>query len=147
VRTEQLVRETTRVQTDIPKAEPFELSTNVVGLDRHTGAACFMVRDRPGPPVRLDGHTVGVSSVGGEELHGGEMHPDGDELLYVIDGRLRLLLELDNGEHVVDVDAGHAVVVPQGTWHRILRGEPAHILNITPGPNGPYRPKPTDTGT
>jgi mannose-6-phosphate isomerase-like protein (cupin superfamily) len=144
--TEPTLRESTAVQTEIPEAKPFDLSTNVVGLDRHTGAACFMVRDRPGPPVRLDGHTVGMSAVGGEELHGGEMHPDGDELLLVIDGRLRLLLELDSGERVVDVDAGNAVVVPKGTWHRILRGEPAHIVNITPGPNGPHRPKPIDNG-
>jgi mannose-6-phosphate isomerase-like protein (cupin superfamily) len=133
------------MQTDIPKAEPFDLSTNVVGIDRNTGAACFMVRDRPGPPVRLDGHTLGVCTVGGESPHGGEMHPDGDEILFVIDGRLRVLLELDSGDRVVDVDAGKAVVIPKGTWHLILRGEPAHILNITPGPNGPHRPRPTDT--
>ena len=53
------------MQTEIPEAKPFDLSTNVVGLDRETGAACFMVRDRPGPPVRLDGHTIGVCDVGG----------------------------------------------------------------------------------
>jgi mannose-6-phosphate isomerase-like protein (cupin superfamily) len=106
-----------------------------------------MVRDRPGPPVRLDGRTVGVCVVGGESPHGGEMHPDGDELLYVIDGRMRVLLELDGGERVVDVDAGQAVVVPQGTWHLILPGEPARMLNITPGPTGKYRPRPADSET
>src|SRR3954453_18856703 len=83
-RTEPPLRETTVVQTDIPTAEPFDLSTNMVGLDRNTGAACFMVRDRPGPPARLDGHTIGVCAIGGPSPHGGEMHPDGDELLYVI---------------------------------------------------------------
>jgi len=134
------------MQSSIPKAMPFDLSTNVVGLDRNTGAACFMVRDRPGPPVRLDGHTLGVNEVGGESPHAGEMHPDGDEILFVIDGRLRVLLELDGGDRVVEVDAGKAVVVPQGTWHLILPGEPTHILNITPGPNGPYRPKEAGTG-
>jgi mannose-6-phosphate isomerase-like protein (cupin superfamily) len=135
------------MQTDIPEAKPFDLSANVVGLDRETGAASFMVRDRPGPPVRLDGHTIGVGSVGGASPHGGEMHPDGDELLYVIEGRLRVQLELEGGDQVVEVDAGNAVVVPQGTWHLILPGEPARILNITPGPNGPYRPLPDRDGT
>jgi mannose-6-phosphate isomerase-like protein (cupin superfamily) len=129
------------MQNEIPQAVPFDLSTNVVGLDRTTGAACFMVRDRPGPPVRLDGHTLGVCLIGDEGPHNGEMHPNGDELLFVIDGRMSVLLELDGGERVVDVDAGSAIVVPRGTWHRILPGEPAHILNITPGPQGESRPK------
>jgi mannose-6-phosphate isomerase-like protein (cupin superfamily) len=142
-RTGAPIGERTNVQTDIPEAKPFDLSTNVVGIDRNTGAACFMVNDRPGPPVRLDGHTVGLSTVGGDEPHDGEMHPDGDEMLFVIDGRLRLLLELDSGDRVVEVDAGHAVVVPQGTWHRFLRNEPARIVNITPGPHGEHRPKGT----
>ena len=66
------------------------------------------------------------------------MHPDGDELLYVIDGRMRVQLELSGGDQVVEVDAGHAIVVPRGTWHLILPGEPTHIVNITPGPNGPH---------
>ena len=135
------------MRADIPRAEPFDLSTNVVGIDRNTGAACFMVRDRPGPPVRLDGHTMGVCEVGGDSPHGGEMHPDGDEVLFVIDGRMRVQLELDGDERVVEVEAGQAVVVPQGTWHLILPSEPARMLNITPGPNGRHRPRPSDAGT
>jgi mannose-6-phosphate isomerase-like protein (cupin superfamily) len=130
------------MQTEIPEAKPFDLSTNVVGLDRESGGACFMVRDRPGPPARLDGHTIGVCDVGGGSPHAGEMHPDGDELLYVIDGRMRVQLELSGGDQVVEVEAGQAVVVPRGTWHLILPGEPTHIVNITPGPNGPHRPLP-----
>jgi mannose-6-phosphate isomerase-like protein (cupin superfamily) len=129
------------VQTEIPRAAPFDLSANVVGFDRRTGAACFMVRDRPGPPARLDGWTVGECPIGGEEPHGGEMHPDGDELLYVIDGRLRIVLELDGGERLVEAEAGQAVVVPQGTWHRFVPGVPGRIVNITPGPRGEHRPK------
>jgi mannose-6-phosphate isomerase-like protein (cupin superfamily) len=135
------------VRTDIPEATPFDLSTNVVGLDRDTGGACFMVNDRPGPPVRLDGHTVGLSTVDGEQPHDGEMHPDGDELLFVVDGHLRLVLELAAGDRVVEVDAGHAVVVPQGTWHRFLPTEPTRIVNITPGPHGEHRPKKAKTAT
>jgi mannose-6-phosphate isomerase-like protein (cupin superfamily) len=129
------------MQTDIPEAVPFDLSTNVVGIDRNTGGACFMVKDKPGPPIRLDGHTMGVCPIGDEGPHGGEMHPNGDELLFVIDGTMHVLLELESGEQIVDVEAGHAVIVPKGTWHRILPGEPGHILNITPGPEGPSRPK------
>ena len=129
------------MQNEIPRAVPFDLSSNVVGLDRTSGTAWFMVNDRPGPPVRLDGHTLGVCLIGDEGPHNGEMHPDGDELLFVIDGSMRVLLEFDDGDQIVEVEAGSAIVVPQGTWHRILPGEPAHIINITPGPEGKSRPK------
>jgi mannose-6-phosphate isomerase-like protein (cupin superfamily) len=45
--------------------------------------------------------------------HKGEMHLDGDEILYVISGRLRVTGESDPAKPV-DVDAGEACIVWQG---------------------------------
>jgi mannose-6-phosphate isomerase-like protein (cupin superfamily) len=68
------------------------------------------------------------------------MHPDGDELLYLISGAVTLTLELADGDRLVDLGAGDAVVVPKGVWHKITMREPGRLIHITPGPNGDARP-------
>ena len=30
--------------------------------------------------------------------------------------------------------------VPRGVWHRVALREPSHMLYVTPGPGGQYRP-------
>ena len=127
---------------DIPVGTPIDLARKVVGLERATREA-VLVEQRPGPPTRIEGYTVGAPHVTGDPVHGGEMHPDGDELLYVISGRIQVLLELDGGDRVVDVEAGQALAVPRGVWHNILRCESGQIVHITPGPGGEARPRPS----
>jgi mannose-6-phosphate isomerase-like protein (cupin superfamily) len=68
------------------------------------------------------------------------MHPDADELLYLLSGRIRVRLELEDGDRDVGVEAGQAVAVPRGIWHQIYVDEPGQLLNITPGPGGESRP-------
>jgi mannose-6-phosphate isomerase-like protein (cupin superfamily) len=68
------------------------------------------------------------------------MHPDADELLYLLSGRIRVRLELEDGDRDVEVESGQAVVVPRGIWHQIHVDEPGQLLNITPGPGGQARP-------
>jgi len=44
----------------------------------------------PGPPRRIDrSDCVAIDSPG---PHGGEVHPDGDEFLYVVSGTMELIL-------------------------------------------------------
>ena len=101
----------------------------------------------PGPPQRIDGYTIGaIPDLDGPELHGGEMHPDGDEFLYVVSGAIQLILD-DGDEHAPGADttellrAGDAYVVPRGVWHRLRTVEPAYLIHVTPGPNGRHRPR------
>jgi len=68
------------------------------------------------------------------------VHPDGDELLYLISGAVTVTLELAGGDVLVDLGAGDAVVVPKGVWHKITMREPGQLIHITPGPNGDHRP-------
>lgn len=58
-----------------------------------------------------------------------EMHPHGDELLYLLEGALDLVL--DGGE-AVPLHAGQACVVESGTWHRLLLRAPSRLLFVTP---------------
>ena len=97
-------------------------------------------------PVRVDGYTVGVVRRMEEPPpHRGEMHPDGDELLYFVSGRVRVVLDDGDQAHVgverrVEVGAGEAFIVPRGVWHRLEVIEPAHLVHVTPGPGSGHRP-------
>ena len=123
-------------------AEPIDLHRTVLGIESATGRIVPVPQEPGRPPKRIEGRTVGVSTVEGEGPHGGERHPDGDELLYVISGSVLLHLDLDEGTRDVTLEAGQAIVVPQGTWHRLVgTGSPAEVLNITPGPHGEARPR------
>jgi mannose-6-phosphate isomerase-like protein (cupin superfamily) len=100
----------------------------------------------PGPPKRIDGYTVGViPHLEGPAPHRGEVHPDGDELLYLVSGAIEVVLD-DGDEHsigaetTVELRAGDAFVVPRGVWHQVLVIEPAYFVHVTPGPTGNARP-------
>lgn len=93
-----------------------------------------------GPPPRIDGYNVGAPFMTTNAPHAGERHPDGDELLFLISGRVDVVLDEPDGERVVEVLGGQAFVVPRGVWHQVLLREPSRLLHITPGPRGEHRP-------
>jgi len=128
--------------TPIPVASIIDLSTKPVGLERESGNAVFMPPRNGGPPARIPGYTVSVWFAEGDSPHAGELHPDADELLYSVSGRIVIVLELADGVRRVEIGPGEAAVVPRGTWHQIEMKEPGQILNITPGPNADWRPLP-----
>ena len=114
----------------------FNPKTHVVGLSRKSAAQLLV--DTPGPPQAVDGFTFGIASMHESAPHQGEMHPDGDEVLYVISGRIMVLLETDPVERV-ELGEGDGLIVPQGVWHKVDILEPAQIAFLTPGPNNQYR--------
>lgn len=93
----------------------------------------------PGPPVRIDGYTIGFVQMSRPAPHNGEVHPDGDELLYVISGKVRLTAESAPDE-VCELGAGECCIVPKGEWHQVIPLQPTHLIHITPGPHGDHRP-------
>ena len=119
---------------------PFDHSRAVVGLRRDGRAV--RVPSPAGPPVRIDGFTVGAPRMTQPAPHAGEMHPDGDELLFLVSGRISVLLEEAGAERRVEVGPGQALVVPRGVWHRVVPEEPSQLVHITPGPGGQHRPLP-----
>ncbi len=74
--------------------------------------------------------------------HAGELHPDGDELLFLVSGKVTVVLEDADPPRELELGPGQAVVVPRGVWHRVVLKEPSQILHITPGPGGDHRPLP-----
>ena len=87
-------------------------------LDIHRDLAMNARQRRPGPPERVDGVTIGIVVVEGESPHDGEVHPDGDELLLVISGRVRVTCDSASDEPL-EIEAGGACIVPRGEWHRV----------------------------
>ena len=128
---------------EIPTGEAFDLTVETVGLERSSGRAWFMDWGAGGPP-RIDGYTVGAPLLtpGHEPPHAGEMHPDADELLFLVSGRVRVVLELEDGHRETELAGGQALVVPRGVWHRIRIEEPGRLVHVTPGPGGQHRPLP-----
>ena len=97
------------------------------------------IKNRPGPPVRIDGLTVGFLNMTRDAPHRGELHSDGDELLYVISGRVSVTAESTPND-VCELGAGECCIVPKDEWHRVHLLEPTQLLHITPGPHGDHRP-------
>ena len=94
---------------------------------------------KPGPPERIDGMTVGVITMTEDAPHGGEVHPDGDEFLYVIYGQLRVTGDSDPDNELI-LRAGEGCIVRRGEWHRVSVLEETQFVHITPGPDGDHRP-------
>jgi mannose-6-phosphate isomerase-like protein (cupin superfamily) len=123
---------------DIEPGQAIDLSRTVVGFARADGRA-RVVEQPGGPPQRIDGFTVGAPDLTGDAPHDGEMHPDGDELLYLVSGAVTVCLELAGGDRIVELRSGDALVVPRGVWHKITLRDPGRLIHITPGPNGEAR--------
>ena len=63
-----------------------------------------------------------------------EIHPHGDEVVYLLEGDTDFVLETDEGEKTVRVSKpGEYVVVPRGTWHTARPRKPTSLLFVTPG--------------
>ncbi|HJU10889.1 MAG TPA: cupin domain-containing protein [Candidatus Binataceae bacterium] len=114
-----------------------DLSQSILGLyrDGHSDLVAW----ESGPPPRIDGYVIGTPKMTRPAPHAGEMHPDGDEVLFLIAGKIAVVLEKAGAEDVIEMNPGQTVVVPRGVWHRVLLREPSQLLHITPGPGGEWR--------
>lgn len=117
-------------------AKKVDISTRIIGIGRDLKADVHPELPDPGVPV--DGMTFGVAHMAENAPHGGERHPDGDELLYLVSGRARIVFT-DSDDPDTELHAGDAVIVKQGLWHRVDILEPCHIVYLTPGPNNEVR--------
>ena len=97
-----------------------------------------IVAHRAGPPQCCDGLTVGIAEMTRDPPHNGELHPDGDELIYIISGKVRVVGE-SAPDHACELGPGDMCIVPRGEWHRVHLLEPTRLMHITPGPRGEHR--------
>ena len=67
-----------------------------------------------------------------EDLHSAmqEMHPEADELIFVVSGAIDVILQEGDSEQVIPVVAGEAAIVPRGVWHRLVMRKPGKLLFV-----------------
>ncbi|HET7364680.1 MAG TPA: cupin domain-containing protein [Burkholderiales bacterium] len=68
-----------------------------------------------------------------------ERHPAGDEIVCLLSGRVRLVLE-GAAAPVELKDAGAFIIVPKGTWHTAKTSMPTTMLFVTPGAGTEHKP-------
>jgi mannose-6-phosphate isomerase-like protein (cupin superfamily) len=69
-----------------------------------------------------------------------EVHPGGDEVLYLVSGAIDVVLDEPGGERRVGLRGGQACLVPRGVWHRLILRQPSDLLFITPAHGTRHRP-------
>ena len=69
-----------------------------------------------------------------------EMHPAGDEILFMLEGKATFVLDPSDGLREVALNSGRLLVIPQGVWHTAKVSEPARLLAITAGSGTQHRP-------
>jgi len=63
-----------------------------------------------------------------------ERHPNGDELVQILDGAARVTVLTDEGPRVLDMRAGMLTVVPRNCWHRFEAPDGVTVMTMTPQP-------------
>ena len=63
-----------------------------------------------------------------------ERHPNGDELVQIVDGATAVDIIVDGRTETHQLSAGMTVVVPQGAWHRFNAPDGVSIVTATPRP-------------
>lgn len=63
-----------------------------------------------------------------------ERHPQGDEIVLVIDGETTLILLVDDQEVPHKLGPHEFLVVPQGVWHRFDTPQGVQVVSVTPQP-------------
>src|SRR5262249_4902214 len=63
-----------------------------------------------------------------------ERHPNGDELVQIVDGTATLYIMTEDGAKTYPVSAGMMVIVPQNTWHRFHSPDGVSLMTATPKP-------------
>jgi mannose-6-phosphate isomerase-like protein (cupin superfamily) len=69
-----------------------------------------------------------------------EMHPEGEEILFVRNGEMHVILDEQGVEKLVELIAGMACIVPRNVWHRIRVVTPGDLVAITWGKGTEQRP-------
>ncbi|HRH41717.1 MAG TPA: cupin domain-containing protein [Pyrinomonadaceae bacterium] len=69
-----------------------------------------------------------------------EMHPHGEEIVYLLSGSMDLILEREGISQAIELRSRGLVIIPEGTWHTAKVLEPSNMLVITLGKETKTRP-------
>lgn len=119
--------------------EPTKFSWQQFAVNISSDLGATLVERRAGPAQeRPTGVSINIVEMNNDAPHDGEMHPDGDEIIYVLEGSFRVRLGTENPTDL-EVASGQGVVIPRGVWHKIHILEPCRMVTVTPGPGFEYR--------
>ncbi len=88
----------------------------------------------------FSGLNVGIISMETDPPHGGEVHFDGDEIIHVISGVLKVVSD-SNPNESLRLSAGDSCIIKKAEWHKIYVIEKAKLIYITPAKNNDHRAK------
>ena len=63
-----------------------------------------------------------------------ERHPNGDEIVQIVEGATTLHIMTDAGPQSLSLKAGMMAIVPQNTWHRFEAPDGVSLVTATPQP-------------
>jgi len=118
------------------KIIPVDTTKFMINIDRDFSITTSEIK--PGPPETFDGLNVGVATLSSDPPHNGEIHLDGDELLFVISGSVRVTGDT-NPDRSLELGAGDTCIIKKGEWHKVHILEKTRLIHITPGPNNNHR--------
>ena len=117
-------------------AQRFDLSATFVHLSSGGGAEPVEVTPSfwgESAAGKLYDRLVGAFDFNSpEDLHSSlqEMHPEADEVLFLVSGAIDVVLQEADEERTVALEAGQAAIVPRGVWHRLVMRHPGRLLFI-----------------
>jgi mannose-6-phosphate isomerase-like protein (cupin superfamily) len=68
-----------------------------------------------------------------------EMHPKGDEVLYLVTGKVTVVMRSQSEENATELTERQALIVPRGTWHRFVTNAPTELIGVTWGEGTEHR--------
>lgn len=123
------------------------LSSTYVHLDAEAGAQLIPVHDSfweelsSGQRPELERGRLVTQFDFSSDWQNWEMHPEGDELVILLQGDAELVFELPGGITRVRLSApGEFVRVPRGTWHTAQTRQHCSMVFITAGAGTRQRP-------
>ena len=118
------------------KVTTFDPFRFMINIDRDFVITTSAIK--PGPPESFDGLNIGMATLEQDPPHAGEVHLDGDELLYIISGSVRITSDSNPGQSL-ELGSGDACIIEKGEWHKVYILEKTQLIHITPGPNNDHR--------
>jgi mannose-6-phosphate isomerase-like protein (cupin superfamily) len=127
-----------------PTQPAFDLIRTYVQLEDGPGAVPVAVGDdfweKSDSPVALDEGRLVCAFHNTNDWPTWEMHPAGDEIVYLLSGAIDLVLQEPDGERIIALRDRAACIVPRGVWHRGIVRMPSDVLHITRGAGTQHRP-------
>jgi mannose-6-phosphate isomerase-like protein (cupin superfamily) len=125
---------------------PFNLATTYLRLRADNSAEPLPVDDKFWPQLMSgalgDFHRESLVTMNSFDATwtSWEMHPNGDEFVCLVSGRVSMVLDIDGRETIAELEApGDYVLVPRGTWHTARTRDKCAMFFVTPGEGTQHR--------